>query len=55
MNSRLTSLFQMLGLKGEPCNGYTFVSKEEICSKTVQGNLKAAVQKFDNFLEKNLR
>lgn len=54
MNSRLTSLFQMLGLKGEQHKGYTFVTKEEICSDTVQDNLKAAVQRFNQFLEKNL-
>lgn len=55
MNSRLTSLFQMLGLKGEQRDGYTFVSKEGICSEIVQNNLKDAVQKFDDFLERNLR
>lgn len=55
MNSRLISLFQMLGLKGEQRDGYTFVSKEEICSETVQNNLKAAVRKFDDFLKKNLK
>ena len=54
MNSRLTSLFQMLGLKGEQHEGYTFVTKEEISSDIVQDNLKAAVQRFNQFLEKNL-
>lgn len=55
MNSRLTSLFRMLELKGEQRDGYTFVTREEICSDTVQNNLKTAVQRFDSFLERNLR